>query len=74
MGQVVEFPASRIRSDWQLTKAELAERWNVSERWIEYRMQRDGLPYVKDSLSRLVRFPLAACERWRATYLERTAV
>jgi hypothetical protein len=63
---VVSFPAHRMRGvRVLLTKAELAERWGVSERWIELRQRNDGLPREKDQYSRFVRYDVAACEAWR---------
>lgn len=66
MGDLLEFPTHRAVGslNYEITKRELAARWRVSERWIELRMREDGLPYRKDSRSRLVRFPLAECELW----------
>lgn len=63
---VIQFPAHRSRGvSVLLTKPELAARWSVSERWIEARQRRDGLPVQKDGPSRLVRYDLAEVEAWR---------
>lgn len=66
MGELVAFPTARSigAMDYEVTKKFLAERWGVSERWIELRARDDGLPRRKDPYSRLVRFNLAECERW----------
>jgi hypothetical protein len=68
MGEVISFPMARAvgAMNYEVTKRELAERWRVSERWIELRMREDGLPCEKDPHSRFVRFNLGECERWRA--------
>lgn len=66
MGDLITFPTARAAGalSYEVTKAELARRWRVSERWIELRCKQDGLPRRKDPYSRLVRFNLAECERW----------
>lgn len=65
-GNVIQFPVARAAGalNFEVTKAELAERWRVSERWIELRVRDAGLPRKKDPHSRLVRFNLAECELW----------
>lgn len=68
--QIIPFPVSRSRGvTVLLTKTELAERWQVSERWIEERQRCDGLPRQKDARSRLVRYDLVEVETWRARRL-----
>jgi len=76
VGRVLAFPVDRVRGagpEYDVTKAELAQRWSVSQRWIEMRMRDSGLPHFKDRHSRFVRFPLADCERWRAERMRRSA-
>jgi hypothetical protein len=62
--EIIPFPLAHTYTDYWITKKELAERWRVSERWLELRVKHDGLPMRKDPHSRLVRFNLADCERW----------
>jgi hypothetical protein len=63
---VIAIPANRMQAVHVLIrKHELAERWAVSERWIEQRQRLDGLPFRKDPGSRFVRYDVAACEAWR---------
>ncbi len=69
LAEVLAFPPHRMRRGVLLRKSELAERWGVSERWIELRVRDAGLPVQKDRASRLVRFDLADCEAWRVARL-----
>jgi hypothetical protein len=69
--QIIVFPTHRRKQvEAYLTKKHLAERWGCSVSWIEQRMRRDGLPYLKDPHSRFVRFEWYAVERWRFARLE----
>lgn len=67
MSNVIQFPTHRSVGvlNYEVTKQQLAMRWQVSARWIELRVREDGLPARKDPHSRLVRFNLADCETWR---------
>lgn len=50
-----------------LTRSELAQRWQVTERWIELhesaRLDSDPLPRIKLG-HRTIRYVLAECEAW----------
>ena len=49
----------------ELTKKQLAEALEVSERWIEYRM-KEGLPRIQWT-ARMIRFRESECRHWLAT-------
>lgn len=55
MGELVHI------NQW-LTKTQLAQALQVSERWIELKVRDDGLPSLK--LGRSRRFKLDDVERW----------
>jgi predicted DNA-binding transcriptional regulator AlpA len=68
--KIIRFPAERSRAVGRLlTKPELAEKWGVSERWIEYQQRDHGLPVQKDGPSRLVRYDELKVESWRSQRL-----
>ena len=45
-----------------LTKKEVAGRWQVSEKTVERRMRKDGLPYIR--IGRQIRFRLSDILAW----------
>jgi hypothetical protein len=57
---VVPLTAPAVSEPW-LTKEQLAERLNVSPRWIDYR-RCEGMPCEK--WGGIVRFRLSDVERW----------
>lgn len=64
--QIIPFPLHRaVAPDVLVTKTQLADRWQVSERWIELQQRDHGLPVQKDARSRLVRYSLRDVEAWR---------
>jgi predicted DNA-binding transcriptional regulator AlpA len=68
---VIRFPVERSRAvkSRLLTKPELAAKWGVSQRWIEYQQDKHGLPKEKDGPSRFVRYDEVKVESWRAKRL-----
>lgn len=57
---VIPLGARPVSEPW-LTKDHLAERLNVSTRWIDYR-RAEGMPYEK--WGGVVRFRLSEVESW----------